>query len=122
MKMYQTKKVKLVPPPTATIAIPQRFPWQRLTLSIIGIFFIFLMWKWSSNHLYSLPQYSLATFGSITSSSIYALAALVIWFVTGKLVTELKTGAAASIIETVTDTVSDIGKPIAPKHIDDPAI
>jgi len=125
--IFRRKKiVKKLQVPAQTRPLPEvsvPFPWQRVTLSLCGLFFIFFMWSWSTNHLYALPKDSLASFTSITNNSLYTVAALVIWFVTGKLVTDLKTTAVRTVIEEAKDVVVDRAKtekkPPAPKHFDD---
>lgn len=76
-----------------------RFPWQRLSLSLLGIVILVGMWRWATYHLYSLPDHSIAAFTSLTNNTVYAIAALVIFFVTGRLVYEWKNQTVASVVE-----------------------
>jgi len=112
------KKIKQ---PTADTDLSAHFPWRRFTLSLIGIFFIFLMWRWSTNHLYSLPEYALPTFSSITTNSMYALSALVIWFVTGQLIYNWQ-NSTSTVIQEAHNIATTVSRTVAPKHFDDPAI
>ncbi len=60
------------------------FPWRRFAISIMGIFIILFVWRWSVNHLYTLPDKSIGVFGSITNNAMYAITFLVAYFVTGQ--------------------------------------
>lgn len=50
-------------------------------------------------HLYSLPPHTIAAFSGLTSNVVYAIAALVIFFVTGRLVYEWKNQTATTVAE-----------------------
>jgi hypothetical protein len=75
-----------VPDPPAVLRLREgkNFPWRRLGISLMGIVIIIFIWRWSINHLYTLPVTSIAVFGSITNNTIYVIAFLVAYFVTGQ--------------------------------------
>jgi len=97
-----------------------RTPWQRLSLSLLGIVAIGSTWDVAIQHLYSLPPDALAAFTTLTVNSQYVIGSIVIFMVTGRLVYEWK-------MET-TSAIEEKGKQIleehipAPKHFDDPQI
>ena len=80
-----------------------RTPWQRLTLSLLGILVIVLCWRWAVCHLYTLPEAALAPFCSITTNAFYTVAAIVVFMITGKLVWEWQNRT-----DQVTNAVSEI--------------
>lgn len=84
-----------------------RVPWQRITLSVTGILIIVGMWRWAVFHLYVLPDHSIVAFTSLTNNSMYVIAALVIFFVTGKLVYDWKNTTATSLIDTANHVSQD---------------
>ena len=60
------------------------FPWRRFVISVVGIFMILFVWRWSIFHLYTLPPTSIAVYGSITISTLYAITFIVAFFITGQ--------------------------------------
>jgi len=96
-----------------------RIPWQRLSLSILGIAIVMFEWRWATNHLYSLPVTSVAAFTTITVNSLYVVGALVVFFVTGRLVYEWKSSTANQLISQVTDTYANTIPVPPPKKFDD---
>lgn len=100
-----TTEINVNPPPEPQIVQTtkrggtERFPWQRLTLSLLGIAFVFLMWRWATLHLYVLPPHAIVAFNSITNNAFYVLGALVIFFVTGRLVYEWKNQTVSTVID-----------------------
>ena len=104
--------------------VESRFPWQRITLSLIGIVIILFEWRWAVNHLYALSAQQapvIVAFQSITNNSMYVIAALVVFFVTGRLVYEWKNATISNIVQEAQSTVTE-DRTVAPKHFDDPAI
>jgi hypothetical protein len=105
--------------------------WQRLTLSLIGILVIVLKWRWSTAHLYTIPEVALAPFASITVNSDYVIAAIVIFMVTGRLVYDWsnKTQAVSEVMsqvsslkENITETRDErIIQQFANEYRDDPS-
>lgn len=75
------------------------FPWQRLALSLLGISILVAIWRWATWHLYSLPEHSISAFASLTNNTVYAIAALVIFFVTGRLVYEWKNQTTSEVVQ-----------------------
>lgn len=61
------------------------FPWRRFLICIVGIVILLFVWRWSVNHLYTLPPTSIAVFGSITTSTLYAITFIVAYFITGQV-------------------------------------
>lgn len=88
----------------------QRTPWQRMTLSLVGIIIIVLCWRWAVCHLYTLPEAALAGFVSLTTNSFYVIAAIVIFMVTGRLVYEWKnrTEQVANVVSEIQHAKEDI--------------
>lgn len=72
--------------------------WQRIAVSMLGIAVLLGIWRWSVFHLYSLPPESLSSFTTITVNNQYAIMALVIFFVTGKLIYDLKVDTVSTIV------------------------
>jgi len=95
-----------------------RTPWQRITLSFIGIAVCLLEWRWATAHLYSLPPTSVAAFTTITVNNLYVVGALVVFFVTGRLVYEWKASTANQLVSEVSN-VYDSTKVPPPKNFDD---
>jgi cation transport ATPase len=90
----------------------KRTPWQRLTLSLLGILIIAASWRWSVAHLYSLPEYALTSFTSITTNAFYVIGSIVIFMVTGRLIYEWANrtssqaiSEAQNIKESITQTI-----------------
>jgi len=84
--------------------------WHRLTLSLFGIIVIVLCWRWAVAHLYTIPEYSVAAFTSVTTNAFYVVGAIVIFMVTGRLVYDWsnKTQAASEILSKVIRVKEDI--------------
>lgn len=95
----------------------QRTPWQRLTISFVGILIVVFLWRWATNHLYSLPITSIAAFTSITTNTMYVVGALVVFFVTGKLIYDWKNTTTAEVINKFEAVISQTT--VDPKHFDD---
>jgi len=120
--MFVKKKESTVvetPPITPAMNV-DRTPWQRITLSLLGILICLLEWRWATEHLYSLPATSIAAFTTITVNNLYVIGALVIWFVTGRLVYEWKSNTANQLVSEVSNTYGNFIPP--PKTFDDPKI
>jgi len=124
--MFVKKKESTVvenQPPTLKPGIsPDRIPWQRLTLSLTGIAIVMFEWRWATNHLYSLPVTSIASFTTITVNSLYVVGALVVFFVTGRLVYEWKATTANDLLTRVEQTYATTATIPPPKAFDDPKI
>jgi len=95
---------------------------QRFLISLIGIILIQISWRWSVEHLYSLPPEALAGFVSITTNTIYITGAIVIFMVTGKLVYDWKVGTrqiqeVISKADTIKQEITE--RIIKPKYVDD---
>jgi hypothetical protein len=104
-----------------------RFPWQRFTVSILGIGVILFEWRWATNHLYSLPVTSISGFTSITTNAMYTIAVLVVFFVTGQVVWNWANQTTSNIIQEAQsyfakEDTTITTREIAPKYLDDPAI
>lgn len=93
-----------------------RTPWQRLTLSLVGISILVMLWHWATNHLYSLPVTAISAFTTITINTLYVVGALVIFFVTGKLVYDWKNQTTTDLVNRLETTIT--AAPVAPKHLD----
>jgi hypothetical protein len=82
----------------------QPVSWQRLTLSLIGIVVLAVFGVFDTWHLYSLPDYTMPAYQSITNNRNYVMGAIVIFMVTGRLIYEWKnstTSAANSALEII---------------------
>lgn len=104
-----------------------RIPWQRIGLSIFGIAIIIFVWWWATKHLYVLPVTSITAFSSITTNSLYVIAALVIFFVTGQLFYTWTNQTTSNIIQEAKQyfekqDVTITQRTVAPKYLDDPSI
>ena len=66
----------------------RHIPWQRLTLSLLGVLVICAVWRWAVWHLYTLPEHSVDAFAKITVATMQWIAGIVIFMVTGRLVYE----------------------------------
>ena len=77
----------------------ERTPWQRIALSLIGIVIILAQWRWATYHLYALPEHSITAFTSISNNAAYVIGALVVFFVTGRLVYEWKNQTVSDVVE-----------------------
>lgn len=93
-----------------------RRPWQRMTLSLLGVVIIAVNWRWAVTHLYSLPEHSIAGFTSITNNAAYVIGAIVVFMVTGKIIYDWKnkTEAVVNVTSEVRDEVSHIIEEGAP--------
>jgi len=87
-------------------------PWQRLTLSIVGIIIVVAVWQLATWHLYSLPDHSITAFNSMTNNAFYVIGALVIFFVTGRLIYEWKNAS----VSTFSDAAQHISEDIKEKY------
>lgn len=85
-----------------------------MALSLLGIAIIFFLWRWSTNHLYTLPEHSIAAFSGITTNALYTIAAIVIFMVTGKLIYDWKNASTV-----VTEVKQVVQRRVQPKHVDD---
>jgi hypothetical protein len=95
---------------------------RRLILSLFGIAIVFLMWRWSTNYLYSLPATSIAAYTSITINAQYVVGALVIFFVTGRMVYDWK-NTTSSAVDVAGSVIEEIkGHIPGSKHFDDGSI
>lgn len=94
-------QVKTDDAPKAVSRVKQhdRFPWQRLALSVFGILIVVLKWRWAVFHLYALPKDSYAAFSSLNTNSDYVIGAIVIFMISGKLVYDWKNQTASTVIE-----------------------
>ena len=82
-----------------------------------------LMWRWAVFHLYTLPVTSVSAFTSITNNSLYAIAALVVFFTTGKLVYDWKNQTVTEVVQATQNiTEEHTERVIKPKHVDDESI
>lgn len=86
----------------------KRVPWQRLALSLIGITIIIFLWRWATFHLYTLPPTSIVAFTSITVSTMYSVAFLVAFFVTGQAWTASWTNATSASADVVAAAAKQI--------------
>lgn len=118
MKVVATEVAPRAPVPLPVMNV-DRVPWQRLSLSILGIAIIMTEWRWATNHLYSLPPTSIAAFTTITVNSLYVVGALVVFFVTGRLVYEWKSTTTNELVSRIDQVYEHVP---APKHFDDPKI
>ncbi len=94
-------------------------------LSVFGILIIVVMWRWSINHLYTLPQYAIAAFTSLTTSAFYTISVVVVFLVTG--LTFFSWSQSSNIQTTVQSLVDHLkgkrdedGKPDKPDEDPDP--
>lgn len=74
-------------------------PWQRLALSLIGIAIIYSMWERGTNHLYSLPPHAVGAFVTWSINALYGVTAMVVVFVTGKLIYDWKNSTATTLTQ-----------------------
>lgn len=95
--------VTITPPPKS---------WHRLALSLLGISIIASMWVGAVAYIFRLPPDKLAAFTSVTTNSLYTIAAIVIFMVTGRLVYEWQNTTSA-----VTTVVSEAKSLIEKKEI-----
>lgn len=119
-KFFTRKTVQVEIPPATVLPVSTSMPWQRIILSLVGIVIVFTIWERATAHLYSLPITSVTAFTSITNNSLYVVAALVLWFVTGKLIYDWKNSTVSQVIqEAKTITEEKTERTIPPKAFDD---
>lgn len=125
MKFFKTDKRTLVVPTPAdntaiTVPTMMGIPWQRMLVSMLGVLIIMGVWRLAVMHLYSLPSAeSITAFTSITNNCLYTIAALVVFFVTNKLVFDWKNSTVSQVVQeaqVITETI------VKPKHFDSPEI
>lgn len=127
-QFFVQKKVQLVakPSPTTpttttvtTLPTSVQIPWQRITVSIAGIVVIMFQWRWATNHLYTLPVTSITAFTSITNNSLYTIAVLVVFFVTGKVFFDWKNATVSQVIQQAQNVTEDVTEHVVkPKYFD----
>ena len=96
-------------------------PWQRLLLSLLGIVVVWITWRVAVEELKGFPIQGIAAFTTITTSCLYAVMAIVIFMVTGRLVYEWKMNTVQQISEAGEQLIREDRTP-APKHFDDDSI
>lgn len=102
---------------------PARAPWQRLTLSLIGIGLIGLTWHLAIQHLYTLKPEAFASFTTLTVNAQYVIGAIVVFMVTGRLVYEWKMDTASQVIEQGDQISKEFTDHTpSPKSLDDPDV
>lgn len=72
--------------------------WQRQILSLVGIIIVAANWRWAVQHLYSLPAQSIEAFASITNNAHYVIGTIVIFALTGKTITDWKSGTITNLL------------------------
>jgi hypothetical protein len=87
-------------------AMNTRTPWQRMALSLFGIVIVWLTWYHSIHKLNDCDVAKISSFTTITVNTQYAIVAIVVFMVTGKLITDWKANTAATIV--------DVGKDMIP--------
>lgn len=100
-----------------------RRTWQRLALSLFGIVIVAANWRWAVNHLYTLPEHSIAAFTSITNNAAYVIGAIVVFMITGRLITDWKTSAFTNLFsrsedDPPSDTSATSPQPISTRRED----
>jgi hypothetical protein len=85
-------------PPKPIGPIKTAVTWQRITVAMLGIGIEVGIWQWATWHLYSLPSEAISSFTTITVNCFYVIASLVIFFVTGKLIYDLKVDTVAQVV------------------------
>ncbi len=95
--------------------------WHRLVLSLVGIAIVWATWRVAIEELKSFPVQAIAAFTTITTSCLYAVMAIVIFMVTGRMVYEWKMNTAQTISEVGEQLIREDRTP-APKHFDDDSI
>ncbi len=91
--------------------------WRRVFISIFGILIILFVWRWSIGHLYTLPQYAIAAFTSLTVSVFYTISVVVVFLVTG--LTFFSWSQSTSIQSTVEGLIKHIKGPDKENDEDD---
>lgn len=89
--------------------------WQRLSLSLLGIGIITWLWHHAVLHLYTLPGSSVAGFTTITTHAFYAVAVIIVFMITGRLVWEW--AASSSSIVNVASQAAASATKIADKAL-----
>lgn len=77
----------------------ERVPWQRLALSLLGITILAGIWRWAVWHLYALPEHSISAYASITNNTMYAVATIVVFFISGKMLFDWKNQTTSTIVD-----------------------
>lgn len=104
------------------------FPWQRLSLAVLGIVIIFAVWRLAVFHLYTLPPTSITVFGAITQSLMWVVGLLCAWFVTNQLIGTYNMTSAASMVQQAQQIFEDKKSTstkeviVKSKYLDDPTI
>lgn len=114
-----------VPPTIPVLGVPvkvvhinharDKVLWQRLTLSFVGIAIVIFVWWWAIRHLYVLPEHSITAFTSITNNTLYTVACLVLFFVTGKILFDWKNQTTSAVVESAQHTFDTIKQDINSK-------
>jgi hypothetical protein len=122
MRFFKSQNQTLVVPTPGdqtaiTVPTSSGVPWQRILVSLFGIAIIFFQWRWATENLYTLQPYALPAFTSITVNSQYVVAALAIFFVTGKLVYDWKNSTVSQVIQSGESIVTEDRTP-KPKYFD----
>jgi hypothetical protein len=121
-KFFSRKTVQLVTPPT-TLPTSVQIPWQRIALSVVGISVVMFTWRWATFHLYTLPVTSITAFTSITNNTLYTVAVLVVFFVTGKVFFDWKNSTVSQVVQEAQNITEERTERIVkPKEFDDPSI
>ncbi len=94
--------------PTTSNPTPPR-PWRRVFVSVLGIILLLVSWRWAVNHLYTLPEHSISSFTSITTSLFYTISVVVVFLVTGLTFFSWtqSSSVVANIAEQINKTVSE---------------
>jgi len=82
------------------MSLRQRSTWHKLFVCLLGIAIVVGIWQWATWHLYSLPPESISAFTSITTSCLYVISSIVMFFITGKVLYDWKntTESAVSLV------------------------
>lgn len=100
----------------------RKAPWTRICLSVGGILVILAVWRWATQHLYTLPEASLAGYVSITNNCFYTVSAIVIFCVSGKMLWDYK-NQAASVVSVASEVIHEkTERAVKASHFDDPTI
>lgn len=93
-----SKQTESSKPDNSVRKLKKSVTWQRITVALLGIGIEVGIWQWATWHLYVLPTETISSFTTITVNCFYVIAALVIFFVTGKLIYDLKVDTVANVI------------------------
>lgn len=96
----------------------KRTPWQRLTLSLIGLIIVTTKWWAAIRILPTMDKDHVSAFVTLTNNSDYVTAAIVIFMVTGKLVYDWKMETTNQVVTRGEAIISELRTP-ASKHFDD---